>query len=321
MTDEQWYSKFWWASHLKGAEYVLLDGPKTYAEYYEFWFAYLVERCVNIFKWTGLPFPQRHLEILLIGCGYAGLCKLNNSVNPFDVVQCSMSGPTNYPSEFTTAIGTTPLTQVMFHIYGMPKSNELVTNDGIIANNNDTRTPLFPLIAYYANILAHIDLSIVKVAIKMRTDALIKGGDSSSVDAITSWYKAIEQGSSIGILDKETYLEISDGITVNPLGGSAQSEMDSLVNARVKYVNEFFSDIGVNSVQEKKERLISNEVSVGFNRVMFNVSNMDESRQRTAEQLSELFKESVSVELNPKLDIDLSNVVSTQNTKGADEDD
>lgn len=276
-------------------------GTPKYTFYYQFWIQYLLERCVNIFKWTGLPFKQRYLELYIITIGYCGLVKLDNSDNPYDAVKCSMTGVTNYYGEFTNATAVTPMSQAMFHIFNNPFGELKLDRQGIIAENNQTRTPLMPLIEYYANILSHIDLTLQKVCIKMRTNALIKGTDSKSVESIKAWYGDIEKGSSTGILDENTFNQMQDGIIIQPLGSCNSSELSELITARIKYINSFFSDIGVNTAEEKRERLISSEVSVGFNRVLFNISDMLATRQETADNIMRLFGGNVSVELNPNL--------------------
>lgn len=315
MTDSKWFTKMFHNSY----SWVLPNGqPKKYKDYFDFWFAYLTERCINIFKWKGLPFKQRFLEMYLIGVGYCGLTKLSNSTNKYDAVLCAMTGVTNYATEFTTATGTTPRTQVMFHIYGSPKGYDLISNEGVIAMNTQTRTPLFPLIEYYSDILAHLDLSIKKVAIKYRVQGLVKGSDSDAVDSITDWYKNTENGDSLGVLDENLFGDMTNGIMVSPLGTNAATELSELLNARRYYINCFWADIGINSAEEKRERLISSEVAVGFNRVQFNVSDMQECREETAESLTKLFGDPVSVELNPKLKID---IVSTQESVDKESDD
>lgn len=300
-------SKCWYETYIPN--YISEDfKPMRHKEYFIFWKNYLAERCVNIFKWTGLPFPARFIEMYLMFIGWCGLVKLENSANLFDAVKISMSGVTNYDTMFNTAIGTTPITQVIFHIFGTPDSPDKIEKLGIMAVNNQTLTSLTPCINYYANMLAHLDLTINKVAIKLRTNALIKGSDTNVVDAINDWYKAIEKGDSIGVLDKNTFGELTQGIMTDPIGSGSTSELSELLNARTKYLNSFFSDIGINTAEEKRERLISNEVTVGFNRVMFNISDMLESRQETARQIKEVFGRVVKVELNPHL----VEVVSTQ---------
>lgn len=297
---------------------VLTEPPKKYSQLYEFWVGYLLERCINIFKWKGLPFHEKYLEMYLISIGYCGLSKLDNSNNPYDAIQCSMVGATNYYGEFTTATGTTPISQTtLFQIYGSPKNGAGVERVGIIANNNHTRTPLMPLITYYANLLAHIDLSIQKVCIKMRIDALMKGNSTKHVNAIKEWYENIENGKSIGILDEDTFMELGEGIITKPLGQTSSNELAELVATRTKYLNSFFADIGINSAEEKRERLISNEVTVGFNRVLFNISDMLESRKEVCEQIAAVFDSKVSVELNPNL---TAEIVSTQNNERSEED-
>lgn len=286
---------------------------KVYADYYNFWFSYLTERCINIFKWKGLPFKQQYLELYLIMIGWGGIVQLDDSLNPFDAVQCSMSGVTNYANEYRVATGVTPLQNVMFHIYGQPPAIELVQREGVVVNNNHIRAALAPLIDYYADMLAHLDLSIKKVAVNMRVDAFIKGADSTAVTAIAKWYKSIEDGKSIGVLDENMFEELTEGIMVNPIGSSNNNELSELLSTRVKYINGFFSDIGINTAEEKRERLITNEVTVGFNRVLFNISDMEDARKEGAEQISELFQTQVEVELNPNLKIDF---VSTQQQEG-----
>ena len=284
--------------------------PKLYQDYYSLWFDYLSERCINIFKWNGLPFKQRFLELYLQGCGYCGLTKLSNSDNKYDALICSMSGVTNYATEFTTALGTTPSTQTLFHIYGSSAANPFVQQEGIIADNNQTRSPLIPLIDYYANMLAHLDLSIQKVAIKLRVQGFIKGTDSDAVKSITEWYTSVEDGKSLGVLDENLFGEMTQGIIAQPLGTAGASELSELLLARHDYITAFWSDIGVNVAEEKKERLLSSEIVVGFNRVQFNVSDMIESREETADNIYKLYGDRVTVELNPKLSVDLSHSYS-----------
>lgn len=267
----------------------------SYSDCFAYWTKILREKCCNIFVWKGLPFPQHELEFLLIMKGYAGLAHVKKSENKYDAVKASMFGVTNYPDIFSNAIWTTPIN------FGYFKINE----SGVIINNTATRLPLSSLIVKYAHMLAHADITIQSLMINDRANNIFKATNTKLKEAVSEWHNALVDGKTIALLDSETFESLADkdSLSIQTITTAKNVNVLDYKELQERYIQEFYRDIGIRQVVEKKERLIDSEVKTGFSEVMFNISDMLKQRQDGCDNIRKIFKEDVEVDINPELKI------------------
>lgn len=264
----------------------------TFKKAYLNWRNVLTERIINIFEWKGLPMPQKEVEILLHFQGFCGFTKFKKS-KELGVVYGSMSGVTNYPDEFTTFTYATPLES------GMKK----IHKDLVVINNNQLRMPLDSMVVTYATLLAHADLSLQAILINSRATGLVKARTQQQVDDIANWYNSLANGKTLAILDSDDLnaLMNDDGIKVFSMSYPSSMTIDSYYQIRENLLKSFYSEIGINSNRDKRERVVQAELDTNLNRILFNIDDMLKCREDACEEINKIFGTNISVKLNREI--------------------
>lgn len=264
----------------------------TFKKAFTAWRNTLAERVINVFTWNGLPFPQKEIEILLTFVGFCGFTKSKKS-NDFIAVYGSMSGVTNYPDQFTSFTYATPLESGL----------RTIGKDIIVINNNQLRLSLTDVINSYATLLAHTDLSLQAILINSRATGLVTAKTQAQVDSIASWYSSLENGKTLAVLDGQSFENLMDdnGIKVFPMNYPSAMTIDSYYQIRENLLKSFYSEIGINSMRDKRERVVEAELDTNLNRILFNVDDMLNSRKEACEQINALFGTNLSVEYNKEI--------------------
>lgn len=259
---------------------------------YTMWLNVLTERVINIFTWNNLPFEQKEIEILLVMRGFCGVTKFKKT-SELGAVYGSMSGVTNYPDEFTTYTYATPKES------GMKK----IGKNLVVVNNNQLRLTSMEIIQTYAVLLAHTDLSLQAILINSRATGIIKATSQQQVESVQSWYNALQNGKTMAIMDEYTLdaLMGEKGLEVFPMQYSTSFNIDSYYQIRENLLKSFYSEFGINSNREKRERIIEAELDTNLNRILFNVNDMLQCRQKAAKEISKIFDVEISVDLNPEI--------------------
>ena len=277
----------------------------TFKKAFTAWRNTLVERVINIFVWKGLPFPQKEIEILLTFVGFCGFTKAKKT-NELIAVYGSMSGVTNYPDQFTTYTYATPLESGM----------RTINKDIVVIDNNQIRLPLIDVINSYATLLAHTDLSLQAILINSRATGLITAKTQAQVDSIASWYGSLENGKTLAVLDGKSFESLMDdeGIKVVPMNYPSAMSIDSYYQIRENLLKSFYSEIGVNSMRDKRERVVEAELDTNLNRILFNIDDMLKSRKEACEKINSIFGTNISVDYNEEI-INQSFDTETADTK------
>lgn len=264
----------------------------SFRKSYRFWQASLLERIMNIFTWEGLPFPQREIEILLVTVGFCGFTKFSKT-DELGAVYGSMSGVTNYPDIFTNFMYATPLES------GLRKIDENL----VVINNNQIRQPSMQVVDIYATLLAHCDLSLQAILINSRATGLVKANTQQQVDDIAKWYNALANGKTLAILDQKNLESLlgDKGIEVFSMTYPSSMTIDSYYQIRENLLKSFYSEIGINSMRDKRERVVEAELDTNLNRILFNVDDMLTSRQDACDKINEIFNTNISVDLNQEI--------------------
>lgn len=257
---------------------------------FRIWEAILLERVMNIFKWDGLDFPQKEIEILLTYIGFCGVIKREGVLV---AVNGGMMGVTNYPDEFTQFVWSTPL------MHGI----STIGTDIVVINNNQIRFGTYKVVEYYAILLAHADLSLQASLINTRSTGMAKARTQQQVDSINQFYNALADGKTLAILDKEDMNMLMNDGGIEVLANNFPSSMsiDSYYQIRTNLLKSFYADIGLNALRDKRERMVEDEVQGDINHILFNVSDMLSERKDGAERMSNLFQKKVKVDFEDEI--------------------
>lgn len=264
---------------------------------YEYWFAKLLNFCLPMFSWSGLPdsLPQREIEIQLQIMGHCNVIVWDGKLT---VVHGSLYGFDEYyrPTDFTYAqpvVGSgnhkiDGFDSLMFwnsslqnNIYGVPIDGSL-----------------FTFIARYSRQLADIESTINIYAVNTRkTDYPIAKNDKvrSSLD---KFFDKLRMGTHSIVTDDQIIESFVDVPIPSSTRGS--DSLGSLLDSRDKILEQFFRDIGIKFRNPKKGNMIEEEVESDEQVLIVSLDDMLECRKRGAELLNSKFRTNISVDINEK---------------------
>ena len=253
----------------------------------QYWKNMLFEKCVRIFEWQGLKFPQREIETRLLYNGFCGF--VNDTTRGLMVATGSLSGVTEYSDVFT------------HFTYASPTATGGTLKIGkkaIIINNTALRNSLYPLIYRYACLLAHCDVSLKMALVNLRMKNIIVSDDGNTADTFRRMYEKFYNGDIDAIIDDG----FTDAKNIAPTQSGSLGVMDC-IDARNELLRMFFNEIGVRYTRDKKERMVESEVISDTQMLLFNISDMLHQREKACNDINKLFGTNISVKLSKEFAI------------------
>lgn len=261
---------------------------------YSYYVELLTEKANGMYIYSGLPdsLPSDQLELKLILDGY---CVVFNHPK-FGLVTCGggLSGIDKYylPTNF---------------VYAQPalESGNLIINKNCIIIYNSsidqyTRSGLSEIIQRSARMLADIDSSISILTINTRATKLNVAANESIARTVDAAMKKIADG-EIQTINTQSLLDLYKTVDWN--SEQKQQEIIELLNAKQQIMASFLSEIGVKNFTEKKERLITDEVTADDQLLTINVEDMLNYRKNGIDKINKMFNTSITVERNPSYDV------------------
>lgn len=255
---------------------------------YLFYVRMLFEKCLGMFKYYNLPktLPAEEIEKRLIWFGFCGVFHHKS----YDIVcaEGGLSGFDQYyrPTEF---------------LYAQPVlgSDVLKINDNCVIIYNTQSDVITPygfkeLIKRYARLLADIDSSIDIQIINSRATKLNSVADDVTAKSVNYCMEQLEQG-NLFTVNRNSIL---DNWTPKDWNTAHPDEIKNLIDAKQSILNSFLEEIGVKSLNEKRERMISNEVCADNQLLMVNTDDLLYKRKQGVKQINDMFGTDISVELN-----------------------
>ena len=262
-----------------------------YKRAYRLQYALLSDRVISLFDWTGLPFEQHELEILvqLSAQGYAGVVysdKLKRWLTAFG----SGVGVTEYPDKWIT------------YTWACAKDSGISTigtNCALVKNNSLMISSRF-IVEQYAHLMAHALLSLQAALINSRATGYSKAKDDQTAAQIKAFYSALEDGKTEVITTPEDLESIAGNKPIEFISDKLSGKGDSLLDYWQLYQNlykDFLQMIGVSKSTDKRERLIQSEVAQDIPLYKFNIEDMLDQRKIAAQVLSDIIGSPVTVDL------------------------
>ncbi len=260
---------------------------------YNYFIKMLYEKCLGMFTYKNLPesLPATEIEKRVMWDGFAGV--FNHPKYGLTVCDGGLSGVNQYYNPTT-------------FIYSQPMlgSNELKINDNCVIIYNSQSDMIEPygfktLIKRYARMLADVESSIDIMIINSRATKLNSVADGLTAKSVNNAMQAIESGelytvNQNSIIDKWT---TKDWNTAHP------DTLEKLIDARQCILNSFLEEIGVKSINEKRERMITNEVTADNQLLMVNTDDLLYMRKDAINKINDMFGIDASVELNEHYDV------------------
>lgn len=257
----------------------------------------LTEMSLSRFEWLGLPdsVNPSWLEQLLLRDGQAVIArdKNNGAIIPLSVAPI---GPGNYQNEYASVRGIAPtwgsdtFTVKRRHLI-VNSSPVVVEPDAVHVFNNATRSSDVALIEYYADRLTELDTTIDINSMNMRRNKVVVADENTKL-AVENILSEVAHGEPvIRVRNSMEGVITTLDLSVHP------ESVDRLHIFRGRLFNEAMMSLGIdNTNQDKKERMITDEIGGNDDQVARIRSSMLNARRRAAEQISSVFGLDVSVD-------------------------
>lgn len=256
----------------------LMNNKRTYAYYID----RLTELALVMFEWKNVPdtIDVRYLELTLFRDGQAIFFK--DEALGFLGLQCAINGNFN--------VYRIPLRRRAYASNGY-NNNDLTIDNSVVIYNNYLRTNSVRDVKMFAQRLYDIDRTIDVNARAQKTPVLIQCDENQRLTMLNA-YKEFDGNAPVIFADKN--LDIN---SIKVLQTNAPYVGDKLYQLKTQYYNEALTYLGISNVNyEKKERLVSDEVSRQQGGVIANRYGRLEMRRKACDEINKMFGLNISVD-------------------------
>lgn len=270
----------------------------TAASTFDMWYSYLALIAITAYVWEGLPdtVDARYMELYNFYQGKT-LFFRDEYTDDFYCLPFSFIGRPN--------------------LYNVPNTRRAIGANGqkftcnssnsVVIWNNNLRTPTAQIANEYAYRIANLDITSDVNIGAQKTPVAIATSENNRL-TLKNIYEQYAGGMPVIITSKG--LDLSG---FNVLRTDAPFVAPSINVLKHQYINEYMTMCGIeNSNEDKKERLVANEVGSNYGAVERARKIGLMAREKAADQINKMFGLNVSVRFNS----DLSTMLNTPNIGG-----
>lgn len=283
----------------------LLGNTATYGQYLRV----LSELAVSMFEWRNVPdsIDVRYIEMQLFLTGVAVWFKDEELENqPQLCLSCLPAGNFDvygYPTRRTA--------YSRYNGYNKTLSN----SNSVIIYNNFLRTPSVVDSMIYAKRLYNLDRIIDVNANAQKTPILVRATEKQRL-SLLNVYKEYDGNSPVIFGDNDLDPTALRAVTTN-----APFVADKIYELKTQYWNEALTRLGISNINtQKKERMITDEVTRNQGGVVASRYSRLESRRTAANKINQMFGTNISVEYRRDCQIpeveDVNNYVNDSGEDG-----
>ena len=235
---------------------------------------------LNVFEWHNLPptVDERFLELTLYDKGYC--LYFNDDVLGNLALTCTIGGRLN--------VYRIPIYRKAFSVNGYNK--DCTAEDSVLIFNNYLHTPTDLTIRLYAKRLYEIQRTIDVNVVSQKTPLLILTDEKERL-TMKNMYMQYD-GNQPVIFGSNTL----DTNNFQVLKTDAPYVSDKLIILLHQVWNEALTFLGIeNSNADKRERLVSDEVSANYGHIEAQRNVMLNAREQACEQINRMFGTDISV--------------------------
>lgn len=255
---------------------------------YEMWLDYLTEIAVSRFKWDNIPatIDQRFLELTLFSMGFA--VWFRDPVMGTDIALTStLSGEWD--------VYNVPIYRTAFAANGYNVS-DLTNTNSVLIFNNYLRTASEDVAALYALRLTELDRTVDVNVKAQKTPVLISATENQRLSAL-NLYKEYDGNQPFIFGTRDGSFD-----PLNVMKTDAPYVADKLTILKHQIFNEYLTRMGIeNSNEDKRERLVANEVNSNYGIVEMSRRSALEMRQKACKEINAMFGLDISVSFNSGL--------------------
>lgn len=251
--------------------------------------------CMSRFKWQ-LPdgCSQRFLEQTLFYTGFVAFYR-DPRYEKFMLARCTTQGPTNVQDEFTAVrtVSSPGYEGIELDCYLGYENRVASTWECVLIYCSDMRIPDIAKVKRVSKTLSELDISIQLASKALRNARIAIIGQDQEL-TYKNLFRKLDEG--IPFLTASSTID-PNAITSLDIGGNPQS-LKALREERNQFWNQSMITLGIASAnQDKKERLVEDEVSSNNEHSMLARIAAINSRQRAVKLINEAFPDAgVSVD-------------------------
>lgn len=255
---------------------------KTYIDYYN----RLMELALNVFEWENLPpsVDERFLELTLYEKGYC--LYFNDEIIGNLALTCTIGGQLD--------VYRIPVLRRAYAVNGYNKMCS--TKDSVLIFNNYLHTPTQLTIELFARRLYEIERAIDVNVKAQKTPTLILSSEQQRL-TMKNLYMQYDGNEPFIFGDKNMDIE-----GIKNLKTDAPFVADKLENLKHQIWNEALTFCGIeNSNQDKKERLVSDEVGSNYGNIEAQRNVMLNARKQATKKINSMFGTKIDVHFRSNL--------------------
>lgn len=249
---------------------------QTYIDYYQ----RLMEFAINMFEWRNLPptVDERFLELTLYEKGYC--LYFNDEVVGNLALTCTIGGMLD--------VYRIPTERRAFAVNGY---NKICTSqDSVLIFNNYLHTPTILTIELFARRLYEIERTIDVNVKAQKTPTLVLASEQQRL-TMKNLYMQYDGNEPFIFGDKDMEIE-----GIKCLKTDAPYVADKLQVLKHQIWNEALTFCGIeNSNQDKKERLVADEVGSNYGNIEAQRNVMLNARRQAADKINRMFGTNIEV--------------------------
>ena len=170
-----------------------------------------------------------------------------------------------------------------------------INQNGVYAKNTFTAYPTALITEQYALMIAHCDISIVADLVNGRFMDVLKAGNNKSAEAAAKFHKDLYAGKLSYLYDATEELEVDRA-------ARGVSRLRDYIDTKSSLLKEFYALFGINKTNEKRERMITDEVKDNQELLHFNVQDMLDQRRKMCDDVKNTFGIDLSVKCHVDID-------------------
>ena len=256
------------------------NGKPQFANSFKYWRNKLFEQVNKLFTWNNLSFPQKEIETRLHLYGIVAIIKEDNDLI---AVKPNLNGVTNYADEYTDIDFATPLIS----------GKKIINKDCVIIDNNTLRNATINSIDRYAMMLAHTEISLVTALVNGRATKTYVATNNKIAENIREYQNKLYNGQNDVIVDSSFI-----GLDIKDNDNSSLNSIKTLYDIRQNLLYSFLEDMGIKKNQQKKERLVTEEVNADETLLKLNIKDMYDNRKIACDKINKMFNTNFEVICN-----------------------
>lgn len=265
-----------------------------------YWVRFLLSRCQNLFIYENLPdtLPAWEIEKNLIIKGNGAVIKKKNDLYiPFEgnIYGWGYAEEDKYKNGYLIPNKFTFANPVIGSGSGLTDGKDcaIIWNSDIDKNNWSCSSWLWETIQRYARMLAECESSLVNNMVYSRAGLVGQAKNGAAAKGYDEMIRQLKLGETSTITNAAMDFGNLDLLPVSPL-----QSFSGYFEARDCLLNSFYNTIGLQTLEEKKERMVVDEIDSDSDILENNIDIMYKARIENVNHINDIFGTDIKVYKN-----------------------